>query len=184
MGGHCFHIKKMDVLCNRWECKGPGQIFTRNENLTRHLKDERCRGAKARIICLGGKFKHILNSSEKVFYGGEKKFSQTACQWIEAQAIETGKHIHHKICGHGGERMVTVWVLNDKEEKEPAHFLVDGCETETNTVYQFHGCCLHRLTCLKEHTKTKQKRYEDTFQIHWFIKNNGWGAKYCFNLGM
>ena len=31
--------------------------------------------------------------------------------------IETGKHIHCKMCGHGGERMVTVWVLNDKGEK-------------------------------------------------------------------
>ena len=51
-----------------------------------------------------GIFKHILNSSLKVFYGGDTKFSQ----WIEAQAIETGKHIHHKMCGHGGERMVKV----------------------------------------------------------------------------
>ena len=65
--GHCFYIKKMDVLCNRWECKGCRQIFTRNENLTRHPKDERCIGGKARIICSGGKSKHILNSSEKVF---------------------------------------------------------------------------------------------------------------------
>ena len=62
----------MAVLCNRWECKGCRQIFTRNENLTRHLKDERCTGGKTRIICSGGKFKHILNSSEKVFHGGEK----------------------------------------------------------------------------------------------------------------
>ena len=22
LGGHCFYIKKMDVLCKRWECKG------------------------------------------------------------------------------------------------------------------------------------------------------------------
>ena len=30
------------------------------------------------------------------------------------------------MCGHGGERLVTVWVLNDQREKEPASFLVDG----------------------------------------------------------
>ena len=53
------------------------------------------------IICSGGKFKHILNSSEKVFYGGDTKFSYTACQWIDPQAIETGKHIHHKMCVYG-----------------------------------------------------------------------------------
>ena len=67
LGGHCFYMKKMDVLCNRWESKGCREIFTQNENLIRHLKDERCAGGKTRTICSGGKFKHILNSSEKVF---------------------------------------------------------------------------------------------------------------------
>ena len=28
LGGHCFYIKEMDVLCKRWECKGCRQIFT------------------------------------------------------------------------------------------------------------------------------------------------------------
>ena len=74
-------------------------------------------GGKTKIISSGGKFKHILNSSEKMFYGHDTKFSYTACQWIEAQAIETSTHIHHKMCGDGGERMVTVSVLNDKDEK-------------------------------------------------------------------
>ena len=41
------------------------------------------------------------------------------------------------MCGHGGERMVTVWVLNDKDEKEPVSFLVDGYEPETNTCTNF-----------------------------------------------
>ena len=90
--------------------------------MIRYLKEERCTGGKTNIICSGGKFKHILNSSEKVFYGGEAKFSYTACQWIEAQAIETCKHIHHKMCGHGGEHMVNVWVLNDKGQKNPSTF--------------------------------------------------------------
>ena len=125
LGVHCFYIKKKDVLCKRWECKGCRQIFTRNEDFTRHLKVKRCTGRKTKIICSGGKFKHILNSSEKVLYSGDTKFSYTACQWIEAQAMETGKHIHHKMCGHGGERMVKVWVLNDKGKKTPVTFLVD-----------------------------------------------------------
>ena len=110
--------------------------------MIRHLKEE-----KQNFICSEGKFKHILNSSEKVLYGGGTEFSYTACQWIEAQAIESGKHIHHKMCGHGGERMVKVWVLNDKGKKEPVPFLVDGYEPETNTVYQFHGCHWHGHTC-------------------------------------
>ena len=177
-GVHCFYIKKMDALCKRWKCKGCRQIFTRNEGLTVHLKEERCTEGKTKIICSGGKFKHILNSSEKVLYGGDTKFSYTTCQWFEAQAIETGKNIHHKMCRHGGERMVTVWILNDKGEKEPARFLVDGYELETHTVYQFHGCHWHGHTSLKDRTKRQQKRYEGTCQIDWLIKNNGCDINY------
>ena len=81
LGGHCFYIKKMDVLCRQWECKGCRQIFTRNEDMTSHLKEERCTGGKTKIICSGGKFMDILNSSEKVFYGGDTKLSFTSCQW-------------------------------------------------------------------------------------------------------
>ena len=114
--------------------------------MIRHLKDESCTGEKTKIIYSGGKFRHILNSPEKVFYGGDTKFSYTAGQWIEALAIETGKHIHHKMCGHGGERMVKAWILNDKGKKEPASFLVDGYDPETNTVYQFHECHWHGHT--------------------------------------
>ena len=42
LGGHSFYIKKIDVLCKRWECKGCKQILTRNEDLTVLLKEERC----------------------------------------------------------------------------------------------------------------------------------------------
>ena len=123
-------------------------------------------------------FRHISSSSEKVFYDGDTKFSYTACQWIEAQAIGTGRHIHHKICGHGGECMVNVWVLNDKDQKTPVPFLVNEYEPETDTVYQFRGCHWHRHTCLKNRTKRQQNRYKDTCQIDWLIKYNGWDTKY------
>ena len=117
LGGHCFYIKKMDVHCGQWECKGCRQIFTRNENLIRHLKEGKCTGGKAKIIYPRSEFRHILNSPDTVLYSGNTKVSYAACQWIETQVIETGKHIHHKMCGHGGEHMQTVWVLNDKGKK-------------------------------------------------------------------
>ena len=31
-----------------------------------------------------------------------------ACQWIEWMSEKTGKHIHHALCGHGGERQLSV----------------------------------------------------------------------------
>ena len=54
LGGHCFYIKKTDVLCKRWECKGCKQIFTRDENLIKHLKEETCTTGKTKIICSSG----------------------------------------------------------------------------------------------------------------------------------
>ena len=56
---HCFYIKNVDALCKRWGCKGCKQIFTRNENLPRHLKEGRCNRRTTKIISLGGKFKHL-----------------------------------------------------------------------------------------------------------------------------
>ena len=141
------------MICKRWKCKGCKQVFTRDENVIRHLKEERCTGGKTKIICSGGKFRHILKSSEKVFYGGDTKLNYTACQWIGAQAIETGKYIHHKMCGHGGERMVKACVLNDKGQKEPLTFLVDVYEPETNTVYQFHVSHWHDIHFKKMYKK-------------------------------
>ena len=40
-----------------------------------------------------------------------------------------------KMCRHGWERMVKVWILDDKNEEEPVYFLANGYEPETNTVY-------------------------------------------------
>ena len=78
--GHCFYINKIDVLCQNWECKGCKQIFKQSNTLTTHLKEGRCTGGCTMLICSGRKFKRILNSSEKVFYGDETGFSYSACQ--------------------------------------------------------------------------------------------------------
>ena len=171
--GHCFYINKIDVLCQNWECKGCKQIFKKSCNLTSHLKKDRCTGGKTKLICSGRKFQRILNSSEKVFYGGETGFSYSACQWIEHMSKKTGRHIHHKMCGHGGERQVTVWCLNSKGEKVYTTYPVDGYEHETRTIYQFHGCKWHGDTCIKDRTKKQRKRYRDTLAIDRLIENNG-----------
>ena len=157
---HCFYMNKIDVFCQNWECKGCKQIFKKSCNLTRHLKEDRCTGGKTKIICLGKKFKRILYSSEKVFYGGETGFSYSACQWIEHMSEETGRHIHHKMCGHGGERQVTVWYLNSKGEKDYTTYPVDGYEPETRTVYQFHGCKWHGHACIKDRKKNSARDIE------------------------
>ena len=65
--GHCFFIKKMNVLTQSWECEVCRQLFTRGENLARH-KAQECDGVKTTIICRGKKVKRIPSKSEKVFY--------------------------------------------------------------------------------------------------------------------
>ena len=96
----------------------------------------------------------MLNSLEKVFYGGETGFSYSTCQWIEHVSEKTGRHIHHKMCGHVGERQVTMWYLwKGKGEKAYTTYPDDGYEPETRTVFQFRGCKLHGHTCIKDRTK-------------------------------
>ena len=136
--GHCFYIKNIELLTELWECSGCQQRFNRHDNYNRHVTEKRCSGGKTQLICKGEKFKHIMNSSEKVFYGGNTQFSYAGCRWIEEQSRHIGKHIHHALCGHGGERCVK----SGKKE-----ILVDGYEPETKTVFQFYGCKWHGCPC-------------------------------------
>ena len=70
------------------------------------------------------------------------------------------------MCGHSGERQVTVWYLNSKGEKDYTTYPVDGYEPETRTVYQFHGCKWRGHTCIKDQTKKQRKRCRDTLAIN------------------
>ena len=67
--GHRFYIKNLDVLTNHWECLGWQQRFTHHDNYNRHVTEKRCTGGQPKLVCDGGMFKHIMNSSEKVFCG-------------------------------------------------------------------------------------------------------------------
>ena len=56
--------------------------------------------------------------------------SKPAIEWLEKTAKRLKIHIHHAMCGHGGERHVL---------GAP----VDGFHSNTGTVFQFHGCWWH-----------------------------------------
>ena len=137
--GHCFFIKNINLLANHWECAGCHQRFTRHDSYNRHATEELCTGGQPKLLCPGEKFKRIMNSSEKVFYGGNTQFSFKGCKWIEKQSELLGRHIHHAMCGHGGERCVTYTTPKGKE----VEIMVDGFDPELSTVYQFHGCKWH-----------------------------------------
>ena len=162
--GHCFYIKDIELLTKHWECVGCQQRFNRHDNYNSHTNNGMCTGGKAKVICQGQKFKKIMSSSEKVFYGGNTQFSCVACKWIERQAELLGKHIHHPLCGHGGEYCVTI---NKKET------LIDGYEPESRTIFQYYGCKLHGCPCQKERSQAK---YDKTLRLEATMKKRGYSV--------
>ena len=169
--GHCFFIKDIELLTKTWECGGCGQRFNRHDNYNRHITNGTCDGGKTKLLCPGGKFQRIMNSSEKVFYGENTNFSYAACQWLEKQSELTGKHIHHALCGHGGEFYVEV---KDEERGWAEDIPVDGYEPESNTIFQYHGCKWHGCPCQKsgsseqsskERNSLEEERYSKTIDL-------------------
>ena len=117
--GHCFYIKNINLLAKCWECTACKKRFNQNNNYKRHQNDGSCTGGKTRVVCAGKKFQRIMNSTERVFYGGSQNYSYRACQWIEKQSEKIGHHRHHALCGHGGKIQVTVLIENYKGELKP-----------------------------------------------------------------
>ena len=162
--GHCFFIKDIELLAKLWECAGCKQRFNRHDNYNRHVTGGTCGGGKTKLICPGGKFERIMNSTEIVFYGGKNNFSYAACQWIEKQSELIGKHIHHALCGHGGEFSV---IISGKK------IFVDGYEPKTRTIFQYHGCKWHGCPCQKERNSLDEKRYSKTIDLEEKMKEQG-----------
>ena len=162
--GHCFFIKDIELLTKLWECAGCQQRFNKHVNYNRHVTGGTCDGGKTKLICPGGKFERIMNSSEKVFYGGCTNFNYAACQWIEKQSELIGKHIHHALCGHGGEFSVKIG------EKK---IFVDGYEPKTRTIFQYYGCKWHGCPCRKERNSLDEERYSKTIDLEKKMKEQG-----------
>ena len=162
--GHCFFIKDIELLTKLWECGGCGQRFNDHRNYNRHVTGGTCGGGKTKLICPDTKFRRIMNSSEKVFYGENTNFSYAACQWIEKQSELIGKHIHHALCGHGGEFSVKI---GGKK------IFVDGYEPKTRTIFQYHGCKWHGCPCQKERNSLDEKKYSKTIELQEKMKEQG-----------
>ena len=177
--GHCFFIKDIELLTKIWECVGCRQRFNRHDNYNRHVTGGTCGGGKTKLICPGEKFERIMNSTEKVFYGGNKKFSYAACQWIEKQSELIGRHIHHALCGHGGEYYVHLYAGKEKNS-HAREIPVDGYEPKSNTIFQYHGCKWHGCPCQKrkernslEEEISAEQRYAKTIELEKKMKEQG-----------
>ena len=162
--GHCFFIKDIELLTKLWECAGYHQRFNKHVNYNRHVTGGTCGGGKTKLICPGGKFERIMNSSEIVFYGGRTNFSYAACQWIEKQSELIGEHIHHALCGHGGEFSVKIGkkkiLLMDMCRKQELFFNITGVK--------WHGC-----PCRKERNSLDEESYSKTIDLEKKMKEQG-----------
>ena len=177
--GHCFFIKDIELLTKTWECVGCRQRFNRHDNYNRHVTGGTCGGGKTKLICPGEKFERIMNSTEKVFYGGNKKFSYAACQSIEKQSELIGRHIHHALCGHGGEYYVHLYAGKEKNS-HAREIPVNGYEPKSNTIFQYHGCKWHGCPCQKrkernslEEEISADQRYAKTTELEKKMKEQG-----------
>ena len=177
--GHCFFIKDIELLTKTWECGGCGQRFNRHDNYNRHVTGGTCGGGKTKLICPGEKFERIMNSTEKVFYGGVKNFNYDACRWIEKQSELIGRHIHHALCGHGGEFYVSVFV-GDKKDSRAIDIPVDGYDDRTKTIFKYYRCKWYGCPCQKkkernsfQEDRSAEERYAKTIELEKKMKKQG-----------
>jgi len=150
---HAFLIKNIDKLASVFECKDCQQKFTQAVSLSRHGKT--CGQGKTKVWCQEGKVEKPRTAYEKAFYP-KSVVSKASILWLEKVGEQRRRHIHHALCGHGGER----WILGAP---------VDGYDPGEKTIYQFHGCYWHG--CRKCHPtnrdrltgdKTLEESYEAT----------------------
>ena len=131
---HAFLIKDIAKLAKIYVCNDCQNRFTKACNLQRHA--ETCSQGETEIKCPEQKVKKPLTKYEEAF-SNNGKTSPQCLEWLEKEEKRLGLHIHHALCGHGGERCLL---------GSP----VDGFEPSSRTVYEFHGCFFHGCPrCIK-----------------------------------
>ena len=113
--------------------------FTKACNLQSH--SQTCCQGKTIIDCPGEKVEAPQIAFEKAFYP-KHSASKQSLRWLDQEAKRRKIHIHHAMCGHGGERFVE-------------RFPVDGYDPKTRTAYQYHGC--FRRRCRKCYPNDRNK---------------------------
>ena len=151
--GHAFLIKDITKLAKTYVCNDCRSRFTKASNFQRHTKT--CSQGRTIIDCPNEKVKAPPTVYERTFYD-QGQASQLAISWLEKTGKKLGIHIHHAMCGHGGER----WILG-----APVDGYVSG------TVFQYHGCWWHGCRrCFPDrdkrisHGKTREELYMATLE--------------------
>ena len=165
--GHAFVIKNIAKLAKTYECRHYRQRFTQAGNLQRHFQT--CSAGETVIDCPGERVEAPQTAFEKAFYP-KNTASKQSLLWLEREAKRRKIHIHHAMCGHGGER----WI---------ERALVDGYNHATKTVFQYHGCHWHgcrkcfphdRDKSIYRNDETREDRYQATMKRTRFLREAGY----------
>ena len=125
--GHAFLTKENERLASVYACAHCCARITKVCNLQRHT--QRCSRGETRIICPNEKVEAPQTIFEQAFFPDKTVYTWPT-NWLEREARRRQIHIHHAMCGHGGER----WVAGDS---------VDGFHLAIKIVFQYHGCHFH-----------------------------------------
>jgi len=133
--GNAFVIKDIGKLAKTYACGNCRQRFRKASSLQRHAQTR----AQGKTVM---DFKvEKVEERPAVFYPKHAP-SEESLMWLVREAKRRKIHIHHAMCGHGGE----CWV-----EGAP----VDGYNRETKTVFQYHGCHWHECRKCFPHDRDK-----------------------------
>lgn len=141
-------IKDINKLAMLYVCADCHARFTQACHPQRNAKKCTLRKTKS-----NKEVKAPLTAYEKSFYN-EVQSSAHSIRWLQCTRRVLGKHIHHALCGHGGER----WISGAP---------VDGHVPSTKTVYQCQGCFWHgckkcypnRRDQFVSHKQTLEEKY-------------------------
>ena len=121
---HAFLIKDISKLAKTYVCNDCQGRFTKASHLQRHAKT--CNQGETKIKCPEQRIKKPTTKYEEAFSTCTQTSPQSH-EWLAKEEKRLGFHIHHALCGHGGERCLL---------GSP----VDGFEPSSRTVFEFHGC--------------------------------------------
>ena len=117
--GHAFLITDINKVTNNYTCGECMVRFTQADNLNRHIK--MCTRGQTNLSCPGNRILAPESAFEKAFYP-EGSFGIKATCWLEYVARQSGTHIHHHRCGHGGNSLLEATKLMATIQKPKLSF--------------------------------------------------------------
>ena len=165
-------IKNISKLAKIYACVHCRSRFTQACNLQRHIQT--CAQGKTVIECPAEKVELPQTVFEQAFYPKHSS-SPESLRWLEKGAALRKIHIHHAVCGHGGERWVPIYhaACGHGGKRWVERAPVDGYNHETKTVFQYHGCHWHgcrkcfphdRNRIITHNNQTREDRFRATVE--------------------